>query len=217
MMIAASPRQKAILWSRKAMRSKDIVIMDTETTGLTGNDRVCEISIIETGGEVLFDCLMDPLCPISEGASKVNGLLDFDVSGKDTMVVHFDRLRRILFSKYLVGWNVGFDKRLLEQSWKALDPRAQLPIVGQWIDLMKVYADFSGQSRCSLSAAAKECGIDGVQSHRALGDCEWTLGVIRHMAEVPDEVQPERKLVLDNDTGLYKAQKQVAGQPSLFY
>ena len=59
----------------------DYVVFDLETTGISPySDKVVEISAVKVkGGEVVdeFTSLVNPECHISEGASAVNGIYDY--------------------------------------------------------------------------------------------------------------------------------------------
>jgi hypothetical protein len=54
----------AIEWARDLMVSRDVVIFDSETTGLSSPVDFVEIAVVGPTGETLFDFLLKPSCRI---------------------------------------------------------------------------------------------------------------------------------------------------------
>ncbi len=71
-------------WSQLLNRS-DVLILDTETTGLGAQDEIVELAIIDTNGTVKFDNLIQPTIPIPEEASRIHGITD-DILQDDNAV-----------------------------------------------------------------------------------------------------------------------------------
>jgi len=96
-------------------------VIDTETTGVGKDDRVCEIAVIflDHKMKVLdsFCTLINPMVP--NRASHINGLTD-EMIAKAPQPIAVDRYLVRLFSHYrvttIVGHNVSFDIRMLKQT-----------------------------------------------------------------------------------------------------
>lgn len=161
-------------WNRR----KDVVVLDTETTGLFGAE-ICEISVIDLNGNVLFDSLVRPQNPIPSEAQKIHGITDEMVQDAPNWLEVWKNLYTILSDKLVLIYNADFDTRLLIESFEAhnvsLEPYEE-DIRKLEIDcVMRTYAELIGSYRwVKLSTAA---GYE--TKHRALDDCRATLDVIR--------------------------------------
>ena len=94
----------------------DIVILDTETTGVSFNDEVVEIGVIDNQGRELFSHLIKPSVSMSEEAMAVTG------------------------------------------------------ITNEALESEKAFDEYADELLAVLS--------DGIQDHRAVGDCQMTLSLI---------------------------------------
>ncbi len=53
-------RRGAVAWARWAVATRNVAVLDTETTGLDDQAEVLEIALLSTQGEMLFDSLIRP-------------------------------------------------------------------------------------------------------------------------------------------------------------
>lgn len=74
-------RVAAVEWARDLMVSRDFVIFDSETTGLSSPVDFVEIAVVGPTGETLFDSLLKPSCRIEPGARAVHGHNKKSLSG----------------------------------------------------------------------------------------------------------------------------------------
>ena len=161
-----------------------IAILDTETTGLyPTRDRIIEIAVMlleveRTSGRVLnvldsYQGLQDPGCPIPWAAMAVHGITDAMVKGQR---IDGPRLRHLLSAAdLLVAHNSGFDKGFVAQivpdvtgmpwacscrgiPWRSLFPQAP---------------------NARLQDLAEVFRIPKGTAHRAMGDVETTLNLLR--------------------------------------
>ncbi|WP_271311646.1 3'-5' exonuclease [Yersinia intermedia] len=182
-----SARYRARRWLKS-----NCLILDTETTGLSGIAEIIEISIIDCTGKILLDTLVKPLKSIPAEATAIHGITNDMVANAPTWKDIHWQFMAITHTKTLVIYNIDFDIRLIMQTaainncgFAYLELNAECA--------MRNYAEYYGQRDekrnkfkwQSLSNAAKQQGvvIDGTP-HRALSDCKTTLGVIRAMAGV---------------------------------
>lgn len=100
--------------------NNDTLILDTETTGVSGEDRVVELSIIDTEGACIYSCMFNPGMPMPEGASAVNGITDDMLKDKPTFDMQAKTLAMILRGKTIAGWNIGFDTRMIRNEFLRL-------------------------------------------------------------------------------------------------
>ena len=152
------------------------IAIDVETTGLDpgAGHRICEIALLKFLRGNVIDSLVtfvDPLRPISPGASAVNGITDFMVTGAPQFTDIFPRIVSFIGEDVLVFHNAPFDLSFL---------RAEAHIAGgKWpsnrvIDTLRLARESGRFRNHSLSAVCRELGIE-TGFHRAAGDA-WAAG-----------------------------------------
>ncbi|NOI20772.1 3'-5' exonuclease [Vibrio coralliilyticus] len=166
------------------------VILDTETTGLHSDARIVEISLIcAVTGDVLFNELVNPLCPIPADAQAVHGISDEDVANKRTFDNVWNDIKVHLFEKQVLIYNFFYDYRLIEQSLSDFDYPTDLLrhfITGEcamlwYAEYFGDWNDYHGNYRWQkLVNACEQQGVDtsDLTAHRALADCEMTRRLI---------------------------------------
>jgi hypothetical protein len=163
-------RRRAISQARTLLLPDRAVILDVETTDLHG--RVVELAVIDTTGRVLINTLVDPGCPIHPAAVAVHGITDGDVRGAPTWDVVLPQLVDITVGRRIVAYNAAYDKAVVSDG---ADPHLRA-----WANRLD-----RGQWWCAMRARAHaERGgwrrLEG--GHRALGDVQATLEVLRAIA-----------------------------------
>jgi DNA polymerase III epsilon subunit-like protein len=190
--------------------SDECLILDTETTGLGEDAEIVEIAIIDSRGTVLLDSLVQPVRPIPFDASAIHGISNEMVKGAPRMSELLHQINRIISGKTLVAYNADYDVRLLHQSLEMCgfgdssfgDREIALHTVKIGC-AMKAYARWNGTVRHGsgdykwhkLTDAASYCRVElagDAKAHRALADCQLTLGVLRHMTNYVDTIRAER-------------------------
>ncbi|MBF4311643.1 3'-5' exonuclease [Vibrio anguillarum] len=177
----------------QTLNLENAVILDTETTGLDSDARICEISIIDAlSGDVLYSNLVSPLRSIPDDAQKIHGITDADVQSSPSFDYVWNEIKSILFGKKVIAYNFDFDYRMVAQSLSDFDYPLQNLSYFLLHDgtncAMTWYAEFFGQihdSRTSyrwqsLTNACKQQGVDvsDLRAHTALADCEMTRRLI---------------------------------------
>jgi DNA polymerase III subunit epsilon len=158
----------------------DVLILDTETTGMRGAE-VIEVALIDTRGEVLLETLVKPkrAC-MNPYAERVHGIslamLEHAPSWQDV----FPALCELADRRTLLAWNAPFDAGMLEQTsaaWGLEHPR--------WLFVcaMRLYAKSRGLRARGLHKAVADEALSHLlaryPSHRALGDVRFVLEVLR--------------------------------------
>ncbi|KAB7833563.1 3'-5' exonuclease [Streptomyces mobaraensis] len=103
----AAEERKA--WAAGALVDPDVVVLDTETTGLHSGARIVEIAVLSSGGEVLLDTLLDPGEPIPRDASAIHGITDADVAGAPRFTDVLVQLTGVLDGKRVLIYNDVYD------------------------------------------------------------------------------------------------------------
>lgn len=167
-------------WARDILANPDVVILDTETTGLPRPKAyITEIAIISKRA-ILFDTLLDPRYPLDPKAIEASGIRPEDLVGKRTFAEVAKELAEILNGKTVVGWNIDFDRtvigceltRLRKETGRIPRPRR----TPRWVDACEPYRQFLRERGLYEYGAAKLNG-----PHRAKGDC---LAVVEKLREI---------------------------------
>ncbi|MCY4541091.1 MAG: 3'-5' exonuclease [Rhodobacteraceae bacterium] len=169
----------------------DVLIVDTETTGVKGYDEVVQVACIDTTGAVCFDELVFPTIGIPQEASRIHGITEqmLQNSGAMTWPVHHERFFSLIASAATVFvYNLNFDERLLKQTCRKhrlgfkpfpgrcamLDYAAYRKVPNQWN---------SGFKWHRLTDAARYEGARTQGAiHKASTDCEIVLELMRAVA-----------------------------------
>ena len=192
-------QQRAINNVRRALRS-NIVILDTETTGLDQDAEIVEISCIDKHGQVLLDTMVKPQGPMPPEASAINGITQQDLEDQPIMGIVMDKLEPILAQADIVAsYNLEFDHRMLQQS---VGPRYQLPHGTRQLCVMLAYAAYQGEWDYwfedyrwhPLAAAMEACGArERSIPHGSLQNALGTLAVLKHIAVDPARGNTEQR------------------------
>lgn len=155
------------------------VFFDVETTGLYPHlgDRVCEVGIVIAQGDQILETyasLVNPLRPMSAGATAVNGLSDEMLRHQPTFAEIADEVIRRLHGQIVVCHNAPFDLGFLQSELARLRRAWQPHQIIDTLQLARKYFHFASNS---LSAVASALGIVVQDAHRALGDALTTYRV----------------------------------------
>lgn len=170
------------------MDLSNVVLLDTETTGVYKSDQVCEISMVDgKTGLVLLDTLVKPSVPMGKIALETHGISEDMLKDAPTWGDIHHIVQRILTDTTAVAYNFQFDQRLMKQSAAAYDMRlkgVQWDCAMKWIhDYMKTNTDPKPKWP-KLTEVAKQYGIafQG-DAHRALADVIMTREVIQRIRQ----------------------------------
>lgn len=174
-----------------------IVVLDTETTGLSETDQVVELALVtleedkqgrwESVTPTGWSSLIKPTCPVSLQARAVHHITDTELAKAQSVM---DVLLRTPVTWgdsgiVIAAHNLAFDRVMLEQSLVAHGlQRYWLPLSGicTWRCAMHLYPDapaFSNQVlRYYLNVDVPP--VDG-PPHRALPDAVVTAQILLHM------------------------------------
>src|SRR5919107_1653704 len=95
------------------MVSRDVVIFDSETTGLSSPVDFVEIAVVGSTGETLFDSLLKPSCRIEPRARAVHGHSAKSLSGAPRFLEVYPDLLEVLCRRRVVVFNASYDRRVL--------------------------------------------------------------------------------------------------------
>lgn len=166
------------------------ILGDTETTGPTPKDKVCELAWVELDDNLqVIDrqhSLIDPQMPISAGASGVHGLTNVDVADAPTIEEFFAEVLTVpihVGEVLLIAHNVAFDKRYLTPHMPNL--------VGELCTLRLARRVWPDAENHKLSTLMYVLDLVRGTSHRADGDVETTLDLLRKIVDKSGKSLPE--------------------------
>ena len=168
---------------RDLLDRDDVLLVDTETTGLGDKAEVIEIAAIDSVGNLRLSVLSMPEGRISSGASRVNGLTreTLKAEGARPWPELHEQVKSVLESvSIVVAWNAPFDVRMLNQT---TERHGLSNIRVEIADLLRAYRRFRPDGRHRLVDAVKREGAKwSGESHRAEADCRAMLAVLREIA-----------------------------------
>ena len=176
------------------------IFLDTETTGLSANDRhrIVEIACIETNDlsptNRTFHKMINPQRDVPEEAFKVHGFSTEFLKSKETFDKIVDEFLEFIKDKKIIIHNASFDLSFLNHELKLIRKNE---IKNQNIvDSLEVARNkFPGSSN-SLDALCRRFSIDlsRRKKHNALLDCELLREVYINLLDAK-----EPKLIFSND------------------
>ena len=187
--------REAISRQARAWLEANVLILDTETTGLGDDAEVVELAVIDCAGAVLLDTLVRPSGPVPAEAAAIHGITDAMLAEAPTWSELHARFCDLVEGRQVVIYNREFDVRVIRQTahrYGLLAPQGfDLALDGSAVHCaMQAYAELNGEWSAEkgryrwqkLSTAAQQQGVKVENAHRALGDCLMTLGLVRAMA-----------------------------------
>ncbi len=184
-------RQDVITWARHVVEEREMLILDTETTGLDANDEVIQLAIVDMQGNVLLHTLVRPTVPVGTEARAIHGITDEVLAQAPSFSNLYETIAVLLGNRSVLAYHADFDRRILAQTCAkyGLPPFE----VAAWDCVMERYARFWGERSQaghdkpqSLSRACMQQGIDVHGHHDAVKDCLLTLEVIKAVAVAED-------------------------------
>jgi len=174
----------------KPLADVPIVVVDTETTGLSPafGHRVVEVGAVRLEGwrEVgRLDHLVNPGRPIDPGASRVNGIYDDDVADAPPFAEVAAELRDLMEGALLVAHNATFDAAFLRAEFAVVARRRSgfdATVPNPWLCTLQLARNCFYFGRNSLGAVAARLGVRVGRAHRALNDVYVTAEILKRMA-----------------------------------
>ena len=176
------------------------IFLDTETTGLSPNDRhkIVEVACIETSQLIstkrIFHKIINPLRDVPDGAYKVHGFSTEFLKDKETFEQIANEFLDFIKDKKIIIHNASFDLGFLNHELKLI--KKEEIKKDNIIDSLEVArGKFPGSSN-SLDALCKRFGIDLSRrtKHNALLDCELLREVYINLLDAK-----EPKLFFSNE------------------
>ena len=157
---------------------EEYLILDTETTGLDDGCRIVELCIMDMLGNVRYCSTFNPQMHMPPATTAFNGISDDMLEGSPLFVDEAGKFVHTLSQKMIIAWNAPFDRKVMEKELSAI---FTAPLQVRWCDAMAIYCQVRGveKGRISLARAVEREGLERSDAHRAQGDCQDVLNVLR--------------------------------------
>lgn len=170
-------------WAREVLQDSNVVILDTETTGLYGE--AVEIAVIDLAGNVLMNRRVKPVGEMEAGAERIHGISIKALENEPRFDQVYKQLLDVTYEKRVLIYNHAFDSRVLREQCRLSD----LPSITQhWNGnsdcVMEWYAQWYGEWS-DYHGSYKWQRLSG-GDHSALGDCRATLAALKRMAGIEE-------------------------------
>jgi DNA polymerase-3 subunit epsilon len=168
--------------------NKQLIYLDTETTGLKDRDQIVEICLLDHDGSIVFESLVKPTVKIPPDATRVHHITDALVSTAPTWPEIWPQVEAVLTTRRIAIYNAEYDLRLMQQSHRAHGLAWSTSL--NHFCIMKLYAQFRGDWNAragnyrwySLDDARWQCGLNLPNAHRAHADTLLARAVLHYVA-----------------------------------
>lgn len=162
-----------------------LVVIDTETTGLPPDGKVCEIAAVRFEGGVpvaRFRSHINPGCAIPAEATAIHGITDEDVASAPSLPEVSADLFKVCDGAVTCAYSADFDRGMLHAGIQGQDCHAFDP-AQSWVDVLVLVRHFhryvSGSGRHKLAATCARLDIILDNAHRADSDAV-AAGLVLH-------------------------------------
>lgn len=187
----ATPRIPAIAHKGVVLQDlDDVVIVDTETTGLSSTARIVEIGALHVRGGLVvgqFQTFVDPEEPIPRAVIRVHGITDAMVKGAPTAGEAIREMQRFISGRPVLAHNASFDHRMFAQD----AARAGLRGLGLsfWCTRKFARTAFPNAPGYGLAKLSMWLKLPSPPTHRAVADCATTHGLLAACRAVSSDQQ----------------------------
>lgn len=188
MAIKATEQHKSVTWAQTVLKRTNILILDTETTGLNSDDEIIDIALINLNGDIKLNTFIQ--CQqetISESVTAIHGITKEMLVDAPSFPDVWETLKTLVSANELIIYNAVYDLTMLRQT--ARRHTIELPTIHAHCLLHKASAYINEPGRHgeyrwqSLLKACAYFQIEYPGTHRALADTQATLALLKKLAE----------------------------------
>ncbi|RMH03827.1 MAG: hypothetical protein D6702_04595 [Planctomycetota bacterium] len=166
---------------------RDLVVLDTETTGAPPGARLVEIGALRIRGRAVaerFSALIFPECPIPPEVVRVHGITDRDVADAETAAEVLPRFLAWCGDRPLLAHNAAFDAAMIA----AECVRLRLPVPeNRVLCTLRASRRLLRRRSHSLENLVRDLGLPPSRHHRALDDAGHAWRLALHLLESAGE------------------------------
>ncbi|MCP1387704.1 exonuclease domain-containing protein [Corynebacterium sp. TA-R-1] len=156
-------------------------VLDLETTGFGGTDRVIEIGVVHLAPDLSVERTWETLVQPNRDISNtfVHGISATDVVGAPLFADIANDLAALLQGRIPVAHNAQFERRFLTIEFRRLGVSTEFT-QSPWLDTMELSQRLLGVGK--LEDALHQVGLRNRAAHSALADAEATAALLAHLA-----------------------------------
>lgn len=162
---------------------ENFVVIDTETTGMTADDEVIELAVVDMDGTVLYDSTFCPVTEVNCFATAVNHLTNDCLCDSPDFADEWSKIKALIDDRKILAHNGKFDKRVIKQTLEKrnIDSMVVDSLFCCCYDSLSIAKKYLNLQSYSLENIAHSLGIKRAESHRAADDCMMTLEVLTRL------------------------------------
>lgn len=182
-MLSLSVPDGLILSEYSLLDIDNFVVIDTETTGMTADDEIIELAVVDMDGTVLYDSTFCPVTEVNRYASAVNHLTNGCLCDSPMFTDEWSRIKTLIGNRKILAHNAKFDQRIIKQTLEKynMDSSVVDSLFSDCYDSVNIAKEYIDLTSYSLENIAHSLGISRVESHRAADDCIMTLEVLTRL------------------------------------
>jgi DNA polymerase III epsilon subunit-like protein len=200
--LRCSDKSLAIRTARKMIQD-DVIVLDTETTGLNHPFIIDIAAVSSRTGDILLNTKVFTRHDIEPGAEAVHGISKSDLEGAPNFNEVFSIIKKKLKGRSITAFNSSFDSNAMRCTAKDAEllPEDQKLVESGLFTgcLMELAADFHGSTNRYGSISLDDamwfsgCDWEGV-AHEALTDAKAALSVLKSIANSKFVQDTEQKI-----------------------
>lgn len=167
----------------RSLEKDRFICIDCEATGLSDDDRICEIAAVTfTLQEELesFETLIDPQMAIPEESRKIHGITDEMCKGKPKIEEVLPRIIKMAEGHIIVGHGIGFDLKMINQAMSRSSMTNNLSNHPS-IDTLRLARLYGESPSNSLDVLRRHFNIEETKAHRAMDDVLINIQVFKKL------------------------------------
>lgn len=149
----------------------DYVVIDVETTGFSSDfNSIIQFSAIKVSGGTIIDCLSSYIhtdCPIPDKITELTGITNDMLENAPVLSDLENDIRKFIGNSVIVGHNVSFDIRMLDNELSA-------PIYNETLDTVKLARERVELNSYKLELLCAALGVISDKFHDSFSDCKAT-------------------------------------------
>ena len=161
----------------------DVIVLDTETTGIGASARVVEVAALHVKDGVVvrqFQSLVNPEMHIPAMVVRVHGITDAMVAHSPTAAPVLASFAKFVAGHILVAHNASFDFGILRGEYARV--KVPPPGCGMYCSVKLSRVIFPEAPNHKLGTLATFLKLPHPPTHRALADCFTTMALLNAMA-----------------------------------
>jgi tetratricopeptide (TPR) repeat protein len=205
------PNGHYIKWAKGLLSIANLAFLEVDTTGLSEEDEIIRILLVDCNGNSIFETLLCPDRPVTKQISYITGITDNDLVLAPILSDVWEQVANVLTEKYILSFNLEFDIDMLEAAAKQHDLKMPL-VVGECLMLKAMrYSGSGSYSKLSDLCAYINSPLPDYPHRTALDRARGQIALLRAMAKgltIEEEepgsfITPEIYMIENDESGEY--------------